>query len=69
MRDIKKIFHTKMGTIKEKWYGPNRSRRYQEKVARIYRRTTQKRSHDPDNHEGVVTHLEPDILECEVKWA
>ena len=53
----------------QKQYGPNRSRRYQEKVARIYRRTTQKRSHDPDNHEGVVTHLEPDILECEVNWA
>ena len=65
----KGTLHAKMGTIKEKWYGPNRSRRYQEKVARIYRRTTQKRSHDPDNHEGVVTHLEPDILECEVKWA
>ena len=33
------------------------------------RRTVQKSSHDPDNHDGVVTHLEPDILECEVKWA
>ena len=36
----------------------------------IYRRTIKKRySNDPDNHDGVVTHLEPDILECEVKWA
>ena len=69
IKDTQGTFHAKMGSIKEKWYGPNRSRRYQEKVARIYRRTTQKRSHDPDNHEGVVTHLEPDILECEVKWA
>ena len=38
-------------------------------MARIHRRTTQKRSSYPDNHNGVVTHLEPDILECEVKWA
>ena len=38
-------------------------------MATIYRRTVQKRSHDPDNHDGVITHLEPDILECEVKWA
>ena len=35
----------------------------------IHRRTVQKRSYDPDNHNGVITHLEPDILECEVKWA
>ena len=34
-------------------------------MARIHRRTI----HDPDNHNGVITHLEPDILECEVKWA
>jgi len=38
-------------------------------VARIHRRTVQKDLHDPDNHNGVITHLEPDILECEVKWA
>ena len=37
--------------------------------ARIHRRTIQKDLHDPDNHDGVVTPLEPDILECEVKWA
>ena len=36
------------------------------RVARIHRRT---KLHDPDNHDGVITHLEPDILECEVKWA
>ena len=35
----------------------------------IPRRTGQKRLHDPDNHDGVITHLGPDILECEVKWA
>ena len=37
--------------------------------ARIHRRTVQKDLHDQDNHNGVITHLEPDILECEVKWA
>ena len=38
-------------------------------MARIHRRTIQKRSSDPDNYDGVITHLEPDVLECEVKWA
>ena len=38
-------------------------------MAKIHRRTIQKDLHDPDNHDGVITHLEPDILECEVKWA
>ena len=38
-------------------------------VARIHRRTIQKNLNDPDNHDGVITHQEPDILECEVKWA
>ena len=38
-------------------------------MARIHRRTIQKRSYDPDNYNGVITDLEPDILECEVKWA
>ena len=40
-------------------------------MARIHRRTVEKKKnlHDPDNHDGVITHLEPDILECEVKWA
>ena len=38
-------------------------------MARIHRRTVQKDLHNPDNHDGVITHLEPDILECEVKWA
>ena len=40
-----------------------------EEVARIHRRTVQKYLHNPDNHDGVITHQEPDILECEVKWA
>ena len=38
-------------------------------MARLHRKTVQKDLHDPDNHDGVITHLEPDILECEVKWA
>ena len=37
-------------------------------MARIHRRLYNKDLHDPDNHDGVITHLEPDILECEVKW-
>ena len=38
-------------------------------MARMHRRTVQKNLHDPENHDGVITHLELDILECEVKWA
>ena len=56
--DIKRTFHAKIGTIK----GKENSRRDQEEMARIHR-TIQKGLNDPDNHNGVVTHLEPDILE------
>ena len=53
----------------QKQYGPNRSKRYLEEVARIHRRISQKKDlHDPDNHDDVITHLEPDILEMKVKW-
>ena len=38
-------------------------------MARIHKRTVQKVFHEPNNHDGVITHLEPDILECEAKWA
>ena len=47
----------------QKWYGPNRSRRYKEKEARKHRRNIQKKKKnlkDPDNHDGVITHLEPE---------
>ena len=54
IRDTKGIFHTKMGTIKNRNGTPNRSKRYREEVARIYRRTVQKILHDPDNHNGVI---------------
>ena len=53
----------------QKWYGPNRAedikKRWQEYTEKRYK----KELHDPDSHNGVITHLEPDILECEVKWA
>ena len=53
----------------QKWYGPNRSRRYGKKRWQEYTEELYKKNlHDPDNHNGVVTQLEPDILECEVKW-
>ena len=52
------------------WYGPNRSIRYSEEVAGIHRRTIQKKNlNDLHNPKGVITHLESDILEHEVKWA
>ena len=51
-------------------HGPNRSRRYYGEVARIHRRTIQKKElHGPENYNSVTTHLEPDILECKVKFA
>ena len=51
----------------QKWYGPKEEdikKRWQE-YTELYRKDL----HDPDNHDGVITHLEPDILECKVKWA
>ena len=56
-----------MNNIK-KWYGPN-SRRYYEVVQEYIEEIYKKDLHDPGNHDGVITHLEPDVLECEVKWA
>ena len=70
IRDTKKTFYAKMGTIKD----PNGmdlteaediNKRWQEYTKELYRKDL----HDQDNHDGVITHLEPDILECEVKWA
>ena len=53
----------------QKWYGPKEAedikKMWQEYTEELYK----KGLHDPDNHNGVITHLEPDILECEVKWA
>ena len=70
VRDTKGIFHAKMGSIKDR-YGMDLTetedikKRWQEYTEELYKRVL----HDPDNHDGVITHLEADILECEVKWA
>ena len=65
IRDTKGIFSCKDGLNKrQKWYGPFK-KRWQEYTEKLYKKDLQ----DPDNHDGVITHLEPDILECEVKWA
>ena len=66
IRDTKGTFHAKMGSLKDR---NGMDLTAAEEVARIHRRTVQKDLHDPDNHDGEITHLEPDILECEVKWA
>ena len=67
MRDTKGTFHAKMGSINERNSMDLTEAEDIKKVARIHRRTVQKNLHDQDNHDGVITHLEPDILECEVK--
>ena len=68
IRDTKGIFHAKMGSIKDRnCMNLTEAEDVKKKVAKIQRRTVQKRSHDPDNHDGVITHLEPNILEYEVK--
>ena len=69
IRDTKGTFHTKMGTIKNRngmdlTEAEDIKKRWQEYTEGIY-----KKDHDPHNHDGVITHLEPDILKCEVKWA
>ena len=68
IRDTKRTFHAKMGTIKERngmdlTEAEDIKNRWQEYIE-LYK----KNLHDPDNHDGVITHLETDILECEVNW-
>ena len=68
--DIKGTFHTRMGTIKDRngkdlAEAEEIKKRWQEYTEELYK----KGLNDPDSHNGVITHLEPDILECEVKWA
>ena len=68
IRYTKGIFHAKMGSIKDKNgmdLTEDIKKRWQEYTEELYK----KDPHDPDNHNGVITHIEPDILECEVKWA
>ena len=69
MRATKRTFHAKMGSIKDRngmdlTEAEGIKKRWQE-----YTELYKKDLHNPDNHNGVITHLEPDILECEVKWA
>ena len=70
IRNTKGIFHAKMDTIKDRngmdlTEAEDIKKRWQEYTEELYKKDL----HDPDNHDGVITHLEPDILECEVKWA
>ena len=70
IRDTKGIFHAKMHIIKDRngmdlIEAENIKKKWQEYTEELYKKDL----HDPDNHGGVITHLEPDILECEVKWA
>ena len=72
IRDTKGIFHAKMGSIKDRngmdlTEAEDIKKRWEEYTEELYKKDL----HDPDNHESVITHthLEPDILECEVKWA
>jgi len=70
IRDTKGIFHAKMGSTKDRNYmdlteAEDTKKRWQEYTEELYKKDL----HDQDNHDGVITGLEPDILECEVKWA
>ena len=70
IRDTKGTFHAKMGSIKDRndmdlTEADDIKKRWQEDTEEAYKKDL----HDPDNPEGVITNLEPDILECEVKWA
>ena len=69
-KTIKGTFHVRMGTIynrnnKDLTEAAEIKKKWQEYTEELYKKDL----HDPDNHDGVTTHLEPDILECEVKWA
>ena len=70
IRDTKGTIYAKMGTIKDRngrglTEAEDIKKRWQEYTEELYKKDL----HDPDNHDGVFTHLEPDILECKVKWA
>ena len=70
IRDIKGTFHAKMGSINDRnciavTEAEDIKKTWQEYTEQLYKKDL----HDPDNYNSVVTHLEPDILECEVKWA
>ena len=70
IRDTKGTFHAKMGSIKDRndmdlTEAEDIKKRWQEYTEELYKKDL----HDQDNHDGMITHLEPDYLECEVKWA
>ena len=70
IRDSKGTFHSKMGSLKDRngldlTEAEDIKKRWQEYTEELYKKDL----HDPDNHDGVITHLEPDVLECKVKWA
>ena len=69
IRDTKGIFHAKMGSIKDRngldLTEAEDTKSWQEYTEELYKKDL----HNQENHDGVITHLEPDILECEVKWA
>ena len=70
IRDTKGTFHAKMGSINDRngmdlTEAEDTKKRWQEYTEELYKKDLQ----EPDNHDGVIIHLEPDILECEVKWA
>ena len=70
IRDTKGTFHAKMGSIKDSnsidlTEAEDIKKRWQKYTKELYKKDL----HDPDNHDRVITHVEPDILECEVKWA
>ena len=70
IRDTKGTFHAKMGTIKDRngtdlTEAEDFKKRWQEYTEQLYKKDL----HDPDNHDGVITHLEPDMMECQVKRA
>ena len=68
IRDTKGTFHAKMGTFKDR-NGRDLTEEDIKKRWQEYTELYKKDLHDPDNHNGVITHLEPDILDCEIKWA
>ena len=70
MRDTKETFQAKMGSIKDRnaldlTEAEDIKKKWQEYTEKLFKKDL----HNPDNHDGVITHLEPDILKCEVKWA
>ena len=69
IRDTKGKFHAKMGTIKDRNSMHLTEAEDIKKMWQEYTELYKKDLNDPDNHDGVITHLQPDILECEVKWA